>query len=405
MQSATNGYEGYGTITLECVGSGKTEKVSVYMKGTDLGRSTCPWPEIMPGSPGYNPVFNFLSISEKNASEIQAQDSGSPSNETFIEPSFVTSTPTEAPGNENLQLAVDCMKAAKLAVVTTGPELIAESMVWNKLNASTALAVVSPTSTEQVGAAVKCMYKNDVLSVPRSGGHSYEGYSVLPTAITVDLGNMRAVTLNPDMTALVQGGARLGDIYYQVWNQSNGKQAAVGGTCPNVGAGGHILGGGVGFLVRSNGLACDQIRSMTMVDYKGDILNISPQQNGDLFWASCGGGGGNFGIVTEFVLQTVGVPPVVTSFEIRVRTSSIAPVSSICSSSIFFKTLSDIECKPIVDVSLHGTCRQRSSWLLGEHADKCSSSCGSLDQRSSNEHRRWSGKHSRLISWKPERVE
>ena len=71
------------------------------------------------------------------------------------------------------------------------------------------------------------------------------------------------------------------------------------------------------------GLACDQLVSLTMVNFKGDILQVSAEENPDLFWASCGGGGGNFGIVTEFKLNTVPVPPKVVHFSFKVAEDGV----------------------------------------------------------------------------------
>ena len=78
----------------------------------------------------------------------------------------------------------------------------------------------------------------------RSGGHSYQGYSVIAGAVTIDLILMNSTTVAADQqTALVQAGSRLGQLYFNVYNQTNGAKGAVGGSCPTVGTGGHFLGG------------------------------------------------------------------------------------------------------------------------------------------------------------------
>ncbi|KAI8110834.1 hypothetical protein M9434_004408 [Picochlorum sp. BPE23] len=324
----TKEYEGYATVTLECIDSGKKEQVPIYLKAVDLGRALCPWPEIVKGSPGYDPAFNFISSSDDSGLLI-------PASQTPTVPAQpVPSPPAEKPPSsppakelttkEKLNLAVKCMKDEKLSVITGGPRLRERSLVWNKLNDTVALAVVEPASTDDVGKAVGCMYRNGVRSVPKSGGHSYDGFSVLSSAVTIDLNKMKKVTLNQDSSALVQGGTTLGELYNEIWKQSKGKYAVVGGTCPAVGVGGHLLGGGIGFLNRMFGLACDQVLRLTMINYQGQTIQASPSQNKDLFWASCGGGGGNFGIVTEYTIKTVNVPPKVTTFDFVVRKDLVA---------------------------------------------------------------------------------
>ena len=81
-------------------------------------------------------------------------------------------------------------------------------------------------------------------------------------------------------------------MYYHVWNQSGGAKAAVGGSCPPVGTGGHLTGGGIGFMSRSHGLACDQVVALTMVDASGAVRVANASVNSDLLAAYCGSGGG-----------------------------------------------------------------------------------------------------------------
>lgn len=86
---------------------------------------------------------------------------------------------------------------------------------------------------------------------------------------------------------------------------------------PSVGAGGHILGGGQGNLVRAYGQACDRLRALEMVDAAGRLVRADAKTNPELLWAACGGGGGNLGIVTTFELEPVDVPAVVSHVEIE----------------------------------------------------------------------------------------
>ena len=79
----------------------------------------------------------------------------------------------------------------------------------------------------------------------------------------------------------------------------------------------HDAGGGTGLNSRSYGLACDQIVGLTMVNSQGVALEANATQNADLLWASCGGGGGNLGIVTSFSVNVNSVPPQVTTIQLN----------------------------------------------------------------------------------------
>ncbi|KAJ3094582.1 hypothetical protein HDU97_007885 [Phlyctochytrium planicorne] len=155
----------------------------------------------------------------------------------------------------------------------------------------------------QVAAVVKCSnFFNTPISA-RSGGHSYEAYSLSP-GITMDMGKMNSITFD-DKTLVVDfgGGNWLGRVYRFLENK--GGYAIPGGDCPAVGLGGHALGGGYGFLSRKYGLVTDNIVEMTMVDAQGNVLTVNKSNNPELFWALRGAGGGNFGIVTHFKIKVV----------------------------------------------------------------------------------------------------
>lgn len=92
----------------------------------------------------------------------------------------------------------------------------------------------------------------------------------------------------------MQGGTRFGQLYYAVADQTKGAKAAVGGTCPPVGAGA-LLGGGLGFLTRQYGLGCDSFVAARLVDAEGAVLEVDSKQRPDLLAALCGAGAGNYG--------------------------------------------------------------------------------------------------------------
>ena len=135
---------------------------------------------------------------------------------------------------------------------------------------------------------------------PRSGGHSYAGYST-STGLVLDVTRMNAVSVNSNAgTAAIGAGARLIDVYNAITPYGLIFPA---GSCPTVGIAGLTLGGGVGVIGRKFGLTCDNLLSAQVITADGSILSSSASQHSDLFWALRGGGGGNFGVVTSFTFQ------------------------------------------------------------------------------------------------------
>jgi len=141
---------------------------------------------------------------------------------------------------------------------------------------------------------------------PRSGGHSYGGYSTT-TGLVIDLGKMSSILVRvDDRSAVIGAGASLIDVYSSLAAQGVSIPA---GSCPTVGIAGLALGGGIGVLGRMFGLTCDHITRLELVTAAGDIVQASPATNPDLYWACRGGGGGNFGVVTKFEFATFPVMP------------------------------------------------------------------------------------------------
>lgn len=140
----------------------------------------------------------------------------------------------------------------------------------------------------------------------RSGGHSYGGYST-GHGLVVDVTTMSAASVESTgsggPTATVGSGTLLIDLYNQL---SGAGMLLPGGSCPTVGIAGLTLGGGVGVVGRKYGLTCDNLESLEIVTADGSLIQCDPGDHADLLWASQGGGGGNFGIVTSF---TFGVHP------------------------------------------------------------------------------------------------
>lgn len=161
-------------------------------------------------------------------------------------------------------------------------------------------AIVYCQSAEDVEKTVRWAQNHAIHLVPRSGGHSYAGYSTTSSGVVVDLSRMHGVYVRNGIAA-VGAGARLISVYAPL--------AALGlsvpaGSCPTAGIGGLAQGGGIGYAGRKFGLTCDNLVGISLVTAKGGLLDCNAHQNPDLFWACRGGGGGNFGIATSFRFRT-----------------------------------------------------------------------------------------------------
>jgi FAD binding domain/Berberine and berberine like len=169
-------------------------------------------------------------------------------------------------------------------------------------------AVVFCESAVDVERTLVWARKHALRVVPRSGGHSYGGYSVSP-GVVVDVSRMSRVVAAPQRRAIVGAGARLIDVYDTL---SRHGVTVPAGTCPTVGIAGLALGGGIGFAARKFGLTCDNLLEATVVTASGRALVCNAHEHADLYWALRGGGGGNFGIVTRLVFRTHPVANVAT---------------------------------------------------------------------------------------------
>lgn len=148
-----------------------------------------------------------------------------------------------------------------------------------------------------------------VRPIPRGGGHSYGGYST-GSGLVIDVTRMGSVKVTRaehgrPATAAVGAGARLVDLYAAL---ARARVLVPGGSCPTVGISGLALGGGIGVLSRRYGLTCDAIRALEVVTADGRRLTCHGGAHPDLYWASRGGGGGNFGVVTSFTFTAHPIP-------------------------------------------------------------------------------------------------
>jgi FAD/FMN-containing dehydrogenase len=148
-----------------------------------------------------------------------------------------------------------------------------------------------------VRAAVRFGREQGLTVAVRSGGHSFPGLSVCDDGLLIDLGPMKGIRVDPDtLTARAQAGVLLGELDRET--QAFGL-AVPAGIVTHTGLAGLTLGGGIGWIMRKYGLTVDQLLSVDVVTADGDFVKASADENADLFWG-IRGGGGNFGIVTDF---------------------------------------------------------------------------------------------------------
>lgn len=181
------------------------------------------------------------------------------------------------------------------------------------------IAIVLPESLEQLQKSIACCRESSLEIRVRSGGHSYEGTSYVAddgtSFVIIDMMNLNHVWVDMETeTAWVEGGATLGETYYAI-SQASDVHGFSAGSCPTVGVGGHIGGGGFGLMSRKYGLAADNVVDALLVDADGKLLDHETMGE-DVFWAIRGGGGGLWGIVFAWKIKLLKVPQIVTGFTI-----------------------------------------------------------------------------------------
>jgi FAD binding domain/Berberine and berberine like len=172
--------------------------------------------------------------------------------------------------------------------------------IWNGMVARTPGLIARCFSVSDIRAAIRAAIDTRILTAVRCGGHSLAGFCTCDGGLVIDLSRMREITVDPPARrARVAGGCLLGSIDAATQNAG---LVFPSGVVSHTGAAGLILGGGTGWLTRRFGLSCDNVEAFTLATADGSILRADAKENADLYWG-LRGGGGNFGVVTEFELK------------------------------------------------------------------------------------------------------
>ena len=181
--------------------------------------------------------------------------------------------------------------------------------VINKMIDRQPALVGRPTDEAGVAALVNLARDRGLPLAIRCGGHGVSGHGTCDGGVVIDLSGLDSIEVDPAAKIARAGGG----VTWGAFDEATQKHglAVTGGRVPTTGIGGLTLGSGSGWLERKLGLTCDSLMSARVVLADGSLVTASPFQNEDLFWG-LRGGGGNFGVVTEFTYQLHQVGPMVT---------------------------------------------------------------------------------------------
>lgn len=218
---------------------------------------------------------------------------------------------TTSLGSARADLLADLVERVEGRVLVPGDDGFEQAIyIWNASIEKTPAVVVQPESVPDVVAAVNFARENGIELSVKGGGHNIAGLALSDGGLTIDMSRLRNVEVNvAESTAAVQPGCTLGDVDRAT--QQHGLATTLG-FVSETGAAGLTLGGGFGYLTRQYGWTVDDLLEAEVVLAGGSVVRASRSQNEDLFWA-LRGGGGNFGVVTEFVFKLHPVGPEVTA--------------------------------------------------------------------------------------------
>ncbi|KAB1187244.1 MULTISPECIES: FAD-binding oxidoreductase [Haloferax] len=185
--------------------------------------------------------------------------------------------------------------------------------VWNGLVDTHPSLIVQCDGAADVAKGMTFATEHGIPYSVRGGAHNQSGSSMVEDGIVLDVSRIDHVRVSPDeQVAQVGAGCRARDALIEAQHYG---LAMPTGSAGDVGIPGSTLGGAIGWMRRKHGLGIDALRSVDVVTPDGDLVTASESENEDLFWA-VRGGGGNFGVVTNFEFELYEVPPIVAGLGI-----------------------------------------------------------------------------------------
>ena len=208
---------------------------------------------------------------------------------------------------DGAELELEKAAIKELGESMTGPVLLSghpdydgARAVWNGMHDKRPALIARCMDANDVSNAVTFARERGLLTAIRGGGHSWPGKSVCDDGIMIDLALMNTVDIDAEAKrAYARGGALLNTLDTNALEHG---LVTTAGVVSHTGVGGYTLGGGFGRLNRKYGLTIDNLLSAEIVTADGKVRRISAEEEPDLFWA-IRGGGGNFGVVTDFEYQ------------------------------------------------------------------------------------------------------
>lgn len=210
-----------------------------------------------------------------------------------------------------MQEATKALRSQNVPVYNAGDEDYERSVATSNMlyRFSRPDCVVLPENAAHVQAVVKEARAKKLKITTKCGGHSYAGHSTAFGGISLDLRRMNSVGLDTwTNTVAVEAGCQWGHVYKTLVNGRHNGLMVNGGRCPYVGVSGFLLGGGLGPFTRTLGMGCDGLLEATVVTADGNLVTVKETDDpssdeGRLFWALRGAGGGNFGIMVNMKLS------------------------------------------------------------------------------------------------------